>query len=159
MSKNVNAIVYVDPRNLNVPTETFKARQLCAFRAEIRNAPDDMQAVGITIFKQDGTHFVMLPCSQDDNGVWTAKLGPLMFPTVGEAKYEVVGKDEDGNNVALASGRLTIAAFATGGTPIPSGTVIPVTEIADTNGVAHRIIAVNVGDAQHPDWTTQVEVQ
>jgi len=156
--KNVNAVVFVDVRDLRRPLVPWTAKQICSFTAEIRDVPEDISAVSVMVFKPNGEHFIGVPCSQDDNGVWHCVLNPAYFPAVGTGRYEVVGTDSFGNNAALGAGKIVIEQFTAGGTVVPTGVTPVVAEISDQYGIAHKIVAVNVGTAENPDWTSQVEV-
>lgn len=157
MGKNVNAVVQVDVQNLHRPLVTFQARQLSSFVAELRGVPDDIVNVGVTVYKPDGQHFITTRCSQDANGYWKLYITPTMLPDAGEAKYEVIGTDDQEMTAPLGEGRLLIDPFGSGSLPIPEGKAIQVFDIPDKNGIAHKIVAVNVGTEEHPDWTTRLE--
>lgn len=157
--KNINARVQVDVRNLRTKLTTFQARQLCPFRAEIVGVPQDVEAVACVLYKPNGEHFPPLPANQNANGDWEVLLLPTQFPDAGEAKYELVATDADSMTSALGEGKVVIDPFGSGGTAIPIGKEIPVTEITDQNGVAHRIKAVNTAkEGEEPNWTSIVEV-
>lgn len=159
MAKNVNAVVMVDVQNLHTPLATFQARQLASFTAEFRGIPDEIQGVGVVVYLPNGDHFLPVQASQDANGEWKAYFTPIQFKDVGEAKYEVVGTDENGGIAPLGSGRIVIDPFGSGGAVVPEGKPIAVTEIPDQNGVAHKIRAVNTAkEGEEPNWTSIVEV-
>lgn len=158
MSKNVNAVVQVDVQNLHRPLTTFQAKQLASFVAELRGVPDDIVNVGVVVYLPDGSHFQPIQASQDANGVWTAYLTPFQLKDAGEAKYELIGKDDKEATAPLGTGRIIIDPFGSGGVEIPEGKYITITEIPDQNGIAHRIRSINTGTDEEPNWTTIVEV-
>lgn len=134
-----NAIVILDRRHLLSPLTTFEAMKDGRFVAEFRGAKD-IDALSVTVFTPCGSKFAPVIASQDANGDWHVILGGQFFPTVGRAKYEIVGLDSDGTGVPLGRGEIVIGDFN-------SGTVVPsskpsVVEIPDDNGIMHRVKAV-----------------
>lgn len=149
----MNAVIHIDPKNLGRRLETIQPMQLCNFRLMIVGVPSDMAKVSVAIYRPDGERFEAIPCTQDDNGDWYAVVSGACFPNAGEAKYQIGMFDAEDAPYGGGVGKSVITAFdpMAGGEPLPDGRVL-VTEIPDSSGVAHKIVAVQVDG----EWTWQI---
>lgn len=151
-----NAIIRLDVGNLNIPTETIKARFASSFTAKLVNAPMEVSGLFLRIFKTDKESYFDCPASQDSNGDWSCYIIGTCFPAAGESFYEVHATDDVGNPTSLGSGKLIVQPFTAGNTPLPAGSVISVATLPDGTGALHQVVAVNIGTADKPDWSWQV---
>lgn len=153
-----NTTIRLDLAHLRCPLETLQPMQLCAYSVKLIEVPADARDVTITVFKPDGTFYQPIPFTQDGNGDWFCDLIGAIFPTAGEAKYQIAMNDENGHRCAGGKGKVLIEPFdvTSGGEITPEGDII-LTTIPDDSGKAHRIKAVNRGTKENPDWTWQME--
>lgn len=152
----VNAIVKIDTRNLHQPLEPLTPRFASSYNVKFVNAPQDVGGVFVRVFKGDGQSYFDCPATQDGNGDWSAYLIGTCFPAVCRSFYEVHAVDEQGNPTSLGRGNLIVEPFSMGGEPIEAGTVITVATLPDKQGRIHRVVAVNIGTAEKPEWTWEV---
>lgn len=154
-----NARVRVNPRELGRPLDTLQARFGSSFSLELVDVPNGVSGVFVRVFRAafDGEAYFDCPASQNDNGDWNCYLIGTTFPDVGDASYEVHATDDEGNPTSLGAGRVRIKPFSAGSSPITQGSVVSVATLPDETGALHQVVAVNIGTAEHPDWTWQVK--
>lgn len=148
----VNAIVRLNMRRLDVPLETFHARQLHSFAAELVNVPADVTDVGLRVYRPSGGYYTA-PCSPRPNGNWRVRIPALYFPDAGDARYEVFGRDAADDATALGEGRIEVSAFGRDATAEIAAGVVPVMTIPDEGGAQHRVVAV-LADGE---WTWRID--
>lgn len=147
-----NATIKINLRELYRPRETLQVCQAATARVKLVNIPSDVSDIGVVVYKTSGEeHYAPVPCNVDDNGDYSCKLLGAMFPTAGLARYEIIGKDEDGDTVALGFGRIMVAEFGSG--KETTGEVVSITTIPDEDGVMHKVVAVR---NEYGDWTWEI---
>ena len=153
-----NTLIQLDLQHLHAPLPTLQPMQLCAYAVKIVHVPAEARDVTLTVFQLDGTAFQPVPCTQDANGDWFCDILGALFPTAGDAVYQVAMRDGDGRRFAGGRGSVKVKAFdvTSGGEITPEGDII-LTTIPDGKGRAHRIKAVNHGTDEKPDWTWEIE--
>ena len=150
----VNAIIDIDVTRLNFPLRPMYARRYKSFVALIRNAPDDLQAVKIRVWKA-GTEncYYDFPCNPKPDGSWRSYIIGTAFPDVGASRYEVHATDAKGNPTALGRGEILVGKFAYTDVPATPGAEIDIETIHDREGNVLILRAVYDGE----NWTTIVE--
>lgn len=153
-----NTEITLDIQNLHRPRRTMQVMQFCGTKLFVRAVPADAIALSVVVFKPTGKHYAPIPLRQDANGDWQGFVIGTCFPDAGEAKYQLQYTDAENHICAGGKGKIIIDPFdpAQGGEPTPSGDVV-ITEIpSKTDGTMHKIVAVNKGTAENPDWTTEL---
>lgn len=152
-----NARVRVNPRELGRRLDTLQARFGSSFSLEIADVPQGVYDVFVRVFRAAADAYFDCPASQNDNGDWDCYIIGTTFPDVGDAYYEIHATDAEGNPTSLGSGKVRIEPFSAGSSPIVQGSVVSVATLPDETGALHQVVAVNVGTAEHPDWSWQVK--
>lgn len=152
-----NKIIRLNTRDLHQALEPLTPRFASSYGVKLVNAPQDIVDVFIRVFKGDGQGYFDCPCNQDANGDWECYLVGTCFPAVCRSFWEVHGTDEHCNFTSLGRGELLVEPFSAGGEPVEAGTEISIATLPDEQGRLHRVIAVNIGTAEKPDWTWEVK--
>lgn len=154
----LNARVEIRVDELGRPLPTLQARFASSFVLKLLNVPHDIQGLFVRVFKaNDPDGYFDLPANQDGNGDWECYIIGTTFVATGIAVYEVHAQDADGNQTALGAGKVSIRPFSVGSSPTPQGSVISVATLPDETGALHQVQAVNIGTAEHPEWSWQVK--
>ena len=152
-----NTTIRVNAEDLHVATPTLKARFAASHGVKLVNVPQEANDLYLRVFKPDGQSYFDCPASQDGNGDWQCVVLGTCFPSVGRGHYEIHCVDESGNWTSLGRGEVLIDPFSIGGEPITAGSVISVATLPDKQGRLHRVVAVNIGTEEKPDWTWEVQ--
>lgn len=153
----VNKRIQLNLCELHQPLETITPRFAASYRVKFTHVPQDAQDTFVRVFKEDGQGYFDCPCNFDGNGDLDCYMLGTCFPSVCRSFYEVHGKDGDGNPCALGRGSMIVEPFSAGGEPVAAGTEISIATLPDEQGRLHRVIAVNIGTAEKPDWTWEVK--
>ena len=154
MDDQVNAIIDLDVTRLNFPLRPLYARRYKSFVALLRNAPADVQAVKIRLWKAGEENFYYdFPCNPKPDGSWLCYIIGTAFPESGASRYEVHATDAKDNPTALGGGEVLVGAFAYTNVPATPGSTVDIETIHDANGNVLILRAVFDGE----NWTTIVE--
>lgn len=152
----VNKTIQLNPCDLHQPLEAITPRFAASYRVKFVRVPQDVQDPFVRVFKADGQGYFDCPCNADGNGDLECYMLGTCFPAVCRSFYEVHGRDGEGNPCALGRGALIVEPFSVGGDPVEAGTEITIATLPDRQGRLHRVLAVNIGTAEKPDWTWEV---
>lgn len=130
----VNAVVVVNPKRLNVPTVTFKARVGHSFVAVIRGVPDDCTGVYLRVFSIGGSYYDIPANYHPGDKDYVAYIVGTSFPKVGEFRYEVHAFDYQGNRTALAEGIVHVDTFSVTNSPSETSDPVSVARIPTDTG-------------------------
>ena len=121
----VNAIIDLDVTRLNFPLRPMYAKRYKSFVALLKNAPDDVQAVKVRVWKaNDPNVYYDFPCNPKPDGSWLCYIIGTAFPESGAARYEVHATDAKDNPTALGAGEVLVGAFAYTNVPATPGTML-----------------------------------
>ena len=150
----VNAIIDCDVTRLNFPLRPFYAKRYKSFVALIRNAPADVQAVKVRVWKaNDENVYYDFPANPKPNGEWLCYIIGTAFPESGASRYEVHATDAKDNPTALGGGEVLVGAFAYTDVSATPGATVDIDTIHDSHGNVLILRAVYDGE----NWTTVVE--
>ena len=150
----VNAIIDLDVTRLNFPLRPMYAKRYKSFVALFKNAPDDVQAVKVRVWKaNDPNVYYDFPANPKPDGSWLCYIIGTAFPESGAARYEVHATDAKDNPTGLGGGEVLVGAFAYTNVPATPGAAVDIETIHDAHGNVLILRAVYDGE----NWTTIVE--